>query len=249
MHRIEITTEKPIQLRTYRTTYAARAEIQRQTDEMLQMRTIQESESPWSAPVLLVKIIRRTKILRRLSKLINVNVNIYQEFPTMDDILDCLADRQLQIFSSLDLKQGYWQEPIEPESRPKSAFSTHQGHFEFARMSFAQSFHIHPNDDISFTPHTIQVFSRVFGRYLGLQFKFDRTYESLRRSFQKTTHRKLAPSSEIMSVRIAGSALFKTRLIKKGGEGESVKGLCRERVSQAHKFENSAWILRTFGIL
>ena len=50
MHKIETTTEKPIRLRTYRTTPAARAEIKRQTDEMLQMGNIQESECPWNAP-------------------------------------------------------------------------------------------------------------------------------------------------------------------------------------------------------
>ena len=41
-----------------------------------------------------------------------------------------------KIFFFIDLKSGYWQVPLDPETAHKSAFSTHQGHFEFTRMPF-----------------------------------------------------------------------------------------------------------------
>ncbi len=41
-----------------------------------------------------------------------------------------------KFFSSLDLLSGYWQVPMEPESRKLTAFSTNDGHFEWVRVPF-----------------------------------------------------------------------------------------------------------------
>ena len=51
-HEIGVTSEKPIRLRAYRATPAARAEIDWQSDEMLENGIISESDSPWNASVL-----------------------------------------------------------------------------------------------------------------------------------------------------------------------------------------------------
>ena len=40
------------------------------------------------------------------------------------------------IFSTLDLNSAYFQIPLDPETRQKSAFVTHEGVFEFTRMPF-----------------------------------------------------------------------------------------------------------------
>jgi hypothetical protein len=52
----------------------------------------------------------------------------------MDDIFDRLSKSTL--FSSLDLKSGYWQVAVEENSIPKTAFSTRDGHYEFLRLPF-----------------------------------------------------------------------------------------------------------------
>ena len=52
----------------------------------------------------------------------------------MDDSLDLLANTSH--FSSLDLASGYWQVAMVPESRQKTAFCSHSGHYEFTVMPF-----------------------------------------------------------------------------------------------------------------
>lgn len=51
-----------------------------------------------------------------------------------DDLLDQLG--QCTIFSTLDLAAGYWQIKVHPDSQEKTAFTTHQGLYEFSVMPF-----------------------------------------------------------------------------------------------------------------
>ena len=39
-------------------------------------------------------------------------------------------------FTSLDLALGYWQVELDEDARPKSAFTTYNGLYEFVRMPF-----------------------------------------------------------------------------------------------------------------
>ena len=57
-------------------------------------------------------------------------------FPLLriNENLDCL--RGAQFFSTLDLASGYWQVEVEPEDRPKTAFTTTRGHYDFQVMPF-----------------------------------------------------------------------------------------------------------------
>lgn len=54
--------------------------------------------------------------------------------PRVEDQLDLLAGNTL--FTSLDLASGYYQIPVAEESRPKTAFVTPDGQYEFNRMPF-----------------------------------------------------------------------------------------------------------------
>jgi hypothetical protein len=54
--------------------------------------------------------------------------------PRIDDTLDTLAGSR--IFSTLDLKSGYWQVGIHPKDREKTAFSAGQGLWQFTVMPF-----------------------------------------------------------------------------------------------------------------
>ena len=54
--------------------------------------------------------------------------------PRIDETLDALSGSQL--FSTLDLASGYWQVEVEKNDRPKTAFCTTEGLFEFQVMPF-----------------------------------------------------------------------------------------------------------------
>jgi len=54
--------------------------------------------------------------------------------PRIDDIFDQLSDNVW--YSTLDLKNGYWQIKIRPEDREKTAFSIGNGLWQFKVMPF-----------------------------------------------------------------------------------------------------------------
>ncbi|KAJ8414260.1 hypothetical protein AAFF_G00051300 [Aldrovandia affinis] len=54
--------------------------------------------------------------------------------PHVDEALDTVAGSSW--FSSLDLRAGYWQVPLDPESKLKTAFCTARGLWQFRVLSF-----------------------------------------------------------------------------------------------------------------
>ena len=54
----------------------------------------------------------------------------------MADVFDTLADSKAEIFSTLDIRSGFWQVPLDPATEHKSASITHKGVYELNRLAF-----------------------------------------------------------------------------------------------------------------
>ena len=114
---------------------AQREVIEREVKKMLDSGIIEPSDSPWAAPVVLVRkkdgSVRFCVDFRKLNAITKKDA---YPLPRIDESLDLLAGSKW--FSTLDLAQGYFQVEMEERDKEKTAFSTHVGHYHFNVLPF-----------------------------------------------------------------------------------------------------------------
>ena len=134
------TVGNPVKVPPRRIPANYRAEIEQQISSMLQQGIIEVSSSPWMAPAVFVRKksgeIRLCVDYRELNK---KTVKDAYPLPRPDEVQDRL--RGSTIFSTFDLKSGYWQLPVHQDDQPKTAFCPGSGFglFQFCRMPFGLS--------------------------------------------------------------------------------------------------------------
>ena len=130
-----ITDGPPIYQRPYRAALTKRHVIDESVDEMLADGVIEPSISPWASPVTLVPKRDGTwRFCVDYRKLNDITTKDRYPLPHIQDIFDSVG--QGRIFSTLDLKSGYWQLPVDERDRDKTAFVCHRGQFQYRRVSF-----------------------------------------------------------------------------------------------------------------
>ena len=134
---LTIKTEKGVVVhqRPYRTALNKRAIIDAEIDKMLEMGIIRPSSSPFASPVTLVpKKDGTTRFCIDYRALNAVTVKDRYPLPLVQDIFDQVGGSA--VFSTMDMRSGYWQLPVAPESIHKTAFVCHRGQYEFLRLPF-----------------------------------------------------------------------------------------------------------------
>ena len=121
-HEIKLTNYVPFKERYRRIPPHQYEEVCKHLDEMLRMGAIRKSNSPWASAVVLVH--KKDGALRfciDLRKLNEQTVKDAYSLPRIEDSLDVLNGSC--IFTSIDLKSGYWQVELDEKSIPLTAFT------------------------------------------------------------------------------------------------------------------------------
>ena len=109
--------------------------IDEHVQNMLANDVIEPSSSPWASNVVLVR--RKDGNFRFCIDYRALNLRTRHDsypLPRIDSCLDSLGGATL--FSTLDLRSGYWQVPMDPQSAEKTAFVTRKGLWKFKVMPF-----------------------------------------------------------------------------------------------------------------
>ncbi|XP_057188755.1 interleukin-13 receptor subunit alpha-1 isoform X1 [Triplophysa rosa] len=132
-HKIRTKDDTPMSQRAYRTSPALKAEMHRQVEQLKAQDVVEDSDSPFSSPVVMVKKKDNTyRFCVDYRKLNSVTVTDALPLPRVDDSLDALSGSQY--FSTMDMSAGYWQVELDPQDRHKTAFTTGDGLYQFKVM-------------------------------------------------------------------------------------------------------------------
>ena len=134
-HTIKINESRPIATRPYRLAKLKKAELKNEISQMLDSDIIEESQSAWAAPVIMIpKQNGKIRVCVDYRELNAITIPDRYPLPRMDDLLH--EAKSSQFMSTLDLQSGYWQIEMDEADREKTAFVTPFGPYHFKRMPF-----------------------------------------------------------------------------------------------------------------
>lgn len=141
---IELIENKYISRRPYRCSWEDQKEIERQVGELLKHGLIQESYSPFAAPVTLAykktgvgNERKKTRLCMDFTALNKLVIPESQPFPLISDLIE--KTRGCQWYSAFDINVAFWSIPIRKKDRFKTGFVTTQSHYEWRSLPFGIS--------------------------------------------------------------------------------------------------------------
>ncbi|CAF1203337.1 unnamed protein product, partial [Didymodactylos carnosus] len=130
-HAINTIEHPPPCSKSYQFSYEKRDALYNIVRSLIESGHVRESNSSYASPAILVE--KKDKSWRLVIDYKKLNaITIKDEFPlpNMEDTLQEVGNG-FAFFSKLDLKSGFWQLPIDPKDRHKTAFKTPFGLFEW----------------------------------------------------------------------------------------------------------------------
>lgn len=134
---IDLIIDKYCSKRPYRCSVEDKKEIEQQISKLLQENLIEESYSPFAAPVTMAykkEEGRRSRLCIDFRDLNKIVVPQSQPFPLIDDLMQ--KTRNCKFFTTLDINSAFWSIPLKIEDRKKTAFVTQEGHYQWTCLPF-----------------------------------------------------------------------------------------------------------------
>ena len=131
-HHILTEHTTPVRLPPYRIPHAFKEEVHK---EMLACGIIESSTSEWASPMVTVR--KKDNSLRLCVDYRRLNARSAGDaypMPRVEDLIDRVGNATF--ITTLDLTKGYWQGSVAEEDKPKTAFTTPYGLYQFTRMPF-----------------------------------------------------------------------------------------------------------------
>ncbi|XP_017484587.1 PREDICTED: uncharacterized protein LOC108373235, partial [Rhagoletis zephyria] len=165
--RIILKDETPIFSRPRRMALTEQSIVDDQIEEWLEKNIIEESNSEFTSPIVLVKkhdgSARLCVDFRRINKVI---VKDHFPLPLIEDQLDRL--QEAKVFSTIDLKNGFFHVPVAESSRRYTSFVTQNGQYQFRKVPFGLS-----NSPGVFQRHVNAIFRHLRRKGIALPYVDD----------------------------------------------------------------------------
>lgn len=134
-HKIDVQGATPVKSKHYPVSPPIQKLIDGEIDRMLSMRVIEESNSPWNSPIVLVRKPNKVRLCLDSRKINSLTKKNAYPLPHVDGLLNRLHDTYY--ISGIDLKDAFWQISLSDESKEITAFSVpNRGQFQFRYMPF-----------------------------------------------------------------------------------------------------------------
>ena len=136
-HKIKMKEHKPFWTPPRRLPYVLQAELELELNRLLSSGCIKPSSSPYASGLVLV--CKKDGTLRVCVDYRGIKKDTVPDcfpIPQIDDLIDTVGHCQGRVFTTLDLMKRYHQIRMHPESKDKTAFTCHMGHFQYRRMPF-----------------------------------------------------------------------------------------------------------------